>query len=122
MTIQSRIFLRKLRKAQIFEGGSVYIDFDAMTATTVCDANALCKTVKLDCFKSSARSILNYLEKLECVSYDDFGYVEILHKGWHPSQELAFAFCGFMLKSVLVPIGVSAATTLLTIWINGLFK
>ena len=122
MTIQSRLFLRKLRKAQISEGGSVYIDFDAMTASTVCDATAPCKTVKLNRFKDSARPILSYLEKLELVSCDGLGYVEVLHKGWHPSQKFVFDFCGFMLKSVLVPISVSVATTLLTIWITGFFK
>lgn len=122
MTIQSRALLRKLRKAQISEGGSVFIDFDAVTASTCHDANSPCKCVSLKHFKDSIRSILVYLDQLGYISYNGCDDVVVLHKGWHPSQDLTFAFCRFMLKSVLVPIVVSAATTLLTVWISALFK
>lgn len=122
MTIQALSFIRKIRKAQITEHGSVYIDFDNMLASTCHTANEPCVTVSLKRYRNSARAILAYLQDLGYIKYDRPDYVDVLHKGWHITQSFVSTLGAFLVKSILIPIVVSIITTLIAAWLSGLLK
>lgn len=48
--------------------------------------------------------------------------VSLTHKGKHYAEELRAKVLHFLYVSVLVPIGVSIVTTLITLWIASFFK
>ena len=122
MTLQSAFLLHKLRRAQLTEDGEVYLDLKEMTASTVHDVNAPCKTVKLRLFRKSINSILQYLESTGYIQQTGYDNFQVLHSGWHTTQSFLTKLCNFLVKSILTPIVVSIITTLLTAWVCGLLK
>lgn len=47
--------------------------------------------------------------------------IHLTHSGYHYWQTTVTAFLWFLMKSVAVPIVVAAATTLVTLWLQGVF-
>lgn len=124
MTIQSMLLLRKLKKAQISETEDVYIDFDKLTASTVHDSGAPYQEVSLSQYASSLSSVLNYLQSEGMIQisgpFDE--YIKVCHLGWHSWQRRLTRLGKFLASSIVIPIAVSAVTTLITLWITSLFK
>lgn len=112
MTRQAHAVLAKLRKAQITENGHIFVDFDALTAST-CHANGeRCVIVKLSAYRNSLDSILDYLEKHDYIRRMRPDYCCVLHPGFHVWQTRWSNFCAFVGGSVLTPIIVTILTTL----------
>ena len=97
MTIQSLILLRALKKVQISENRNVFVDHDALEIRTVSSPDKPCKTLSIKKYSDSYEAVLQYLKKN--------GLIEVTGP--------------FLVKSVVVPIVVSAITTLVTLWITG---
>lgn len=121
MTIRAFRLLRKLKKAQNKPDESVYIDLDAMTAVMFHDAGQSFKEIKLKAFRTSLDSTLRYLQEQKYIEYTEaFSAVQVLHSGWYLGETMLSNFFGFLFNSVAVPIAVSLATTLITLWIQSL--
>lgn len=121
MIIQAFQLLRKLKKAQIELDEFVYIDHDALTASTVHESGKPCKVVKLKAYRTSLDSTLRYLQNQEYINCDDdCTVVQVMYSGWHFVNAMISDFIKFMINSIAVPIGVSIATTLVTLWIQSL--
>lgn len=66
-------------------------------------------------------AIINELARIGCLTWiDPAGVFTLTHKGLHPYQMGWDSFKVFFLRSIAVPIGVSAATSLITLWLQGL--
>lgn len=117
MTIQAIRLLGKLKKAQINPQRLIYIDLDEHTAATIRRENLPYKVVKLLGYKYSLEITLKYLKDQGYIEYDHF--CRVLYPGWNLAQTIISKILNFLLKSVAVPIGVSIATTMITLWITG---
>lgn len=124
MTIQALIILSKLKKIQMNEAGTVYFDRDNLTFSTVHEENAPAVEISVKNWRYSLGSILAYLKKCDLVILGGpLGeYVQVTHKGWHIWQTALSRFAWFLFSSILVPVVVSAVTSLITLWINGFFQ
>lgn len=121
MTVQAFRLLRKLKKSQMNLNELVYIDYDAMTASTIHESGKPFEKVNLKAYRTSLDSTLRYLFERKYIDYDgDHSVVQVLHSGWHLGQTMLSNFLGFLFKSVFVPIVVSLLTTLITLWITSL--
>lgn len=121
MTIQSLILLRALKKVQISENRNVFVDHDALEIRTVSSPDKPCKTLSIKKYSDSYEAVLQYLKKngLIEVTGPFQNIVTVIHGGWKYWQTF-FSHAGqFLVKSVVVPIVVSAITTLVTLWITG---
>ena len=67
------------------------------------------------------KSIIDYLIELGYLKqgYNKYTF-SLTHKGLHPYEVVWQEIKSFLLKSILVPVVVSTATTLLTLWLKKL--
>ena len=112
MTLHAARLLRKLKKAQQTENNTVFIDGTGLKARTQPHNAQACVEVSLKAYKTSLIPTLKYLDAEGLVEYRAT-FTQVTSKGWHYRQELAWAFCAFLAKSVLVPIIVSLATSVI---------
>lgn len=105
--------LRKLKKAQMEEDGQIYIDFDALTVSTVHNANAPYKCIKLKRFRRSIHSVLAHLQELGFVAYNDFGQAKVTYRGWTALSADIQDAVKFTVRDVIVPIIVSVITSII---------
>ena len=129
LTFQAAALLRKLRKAQITERDTVFVDFDELTAATV---RAVDKPpvgeVSLERFATSLRSVLAYLVAEEYIIQGEVfsSRIQLTHKGWHRFQITFRVVMLFILKNVFLPLVIAAAvsviTTLITLVLKGYVK
>lgn len=123
MTIQSELLLKKLRKAEQYEGQPLFIDFEARTISNVCEASEPQINVPYPGFEDATISTLRYLEadgkiKIGWCNSDDgalfSGYVFLTHEGSHIWQIRLTWLC----RNIFLPVIVSALTTLVTLMIT----
>lgn len=122
MIIQARVLLKKLKKAQRTADSQIYIDYEKLTAIQGYKEDPAQKAVDLSRFRGAIHSYLRYLEDLGYVKVWPHGIVQVQTSGWQLGQVEREEFMRFLFQSVAVPIGVSIATTLLTMWVSNLFK
>lgn len=124
MTIQSYLFLRKLKKAQITENGTVYFNEEKMTMSVEHKANEPYVDIDISKYENSIKSIVDYLRGHNLViapaANHGLSYVKVTHEGWRATQVQIGKLIRFLTASVLVPIVVSAITALITIWISNI--
>lgn len=113
MTFSAGQLLRKLKKAQMTEDGQIYIDFDALTVSTVHNVNAPYKCIKLKRFRRFIHSTLAYLQELGFVAYDDFGQAKVTYRGWTALNTDIQEAVEFTVRGVIVPIIVSVITSII---------
>lgn len=113
MTFSAGRLLHKLKQAQMSEDGQIYIDFDAMTVSTVHDINAPYKTIRLKRFRRSIHSTLAHLQELGFVAYDDFGQAKVTYRGWTALSTNIEEAVKFTVRDVIVPIIVSVITSII---------
>ena len=118
MTIQALWLLKLLKKAQINPQNEIGIDLEDLTVVTVHDVTQKHVTVKLNWYKNSLDPTLSYLEGQGYIRYGEV-ISQVLYPGWHIVQTALCSLASFLVKSIAVPIGVSLATTLITLWLNG---
>lgn len=122
MIIQARVLLKKLKKAQKSADSQIYIDYEKLTAIQGYKDDPTQKAVDLKRFRGAIHSYLRYLEDLGYVKVWPHGIVQVQTSGWQLGQVEREEFMRFLFQSVAVPIGVSIATTLLTMWVSSFFK
>lgn len=124
MTAQALIMLSKLKKVQIHETGTFYVDNDNLFLCTVKDGeHSPVVRISIQKQEHSFYSIMEYLVKQGLVRVETPFYIYgVTHEGWCIWQTAASRFLMFLFSSILVPIVVSAITTLVALWINGAFK
>lgn len=118
MTIQCFNFLSVLKKAQPMESSFVCVDFENHTVSPLENET---QTIDISKYKESVVSILEHLEKKEYIKFaNSKGYwqIKVTHKGYHLWQIAFFKMFKFTLVSIIVPIVVSAITTLITICLS----
>ena len=126
--------LKKLKKAQACEGNVVYVDFDEGRFYPV-ETNAVTnvatplkrKRERKVKFKEPPETIYEvflYLEQRGYIRHEgrNWDYVTVTHTGNHIIFEYLSIFAQFLLKSILVPIFVALATTLITNAVIGLIS
>lgn len=114
MTIQARKLLKYLKKAQAKPDGTIYIDFDEMTASEVHHQGEPFAEISLMKYSHSINSVLQYLKDNGYIDYSSLGHAKVLHAGWHLKQTDFASFPKFLFKSVLVPIVVSVIAAAVT--------
>lgn len=124
MTIPALIMLFKMKKAQIDEDGTFYIDDEKLFLGTVLDTeNSPMVKVSIQKQKHSFYPIVEYLMKRHLVKEESPLYIySVTHDGWYILQTALSRLLSFLFSSILVPIAVSAITTIVALWINGLFQ
>lgn len=70
MTVQAFRLLRKLKKSQMNLNELVYIDYDAMTASTIHESGKPFEKVNLKAYRTSLDSTLRYLFERKYIDYD----------------------------------------------------
>lgn len=123
MTIQSFIFLHQIKKVQRSELGTIRIDAEQKTMQTRIDEESCASldqvTIDLSKKWKTVDNLTDYLQDeglLERVRYGEF---YLSHKGYHYVQAIIF---NFLFKSIAVPIVVALITTLVTLWLQGIFS
>lgn len=121
MTIQSFILLSKLKRAQINEAGTVYVDREKWILYTVRDSEHPFWDINIQKYKYSFDSIIEYLKGYGLIRTNDplREYIEVTHAGWRIWQTILSRLAWFLFSSILVPIFVSALTALVALWIAG---
>lgn len=118
MTSQARSLLKKLKKCQKNEDGSVFINFVSFDITQVHYGDENYETGNITEFADSIHSLLAYLEKQDYITHDKHGIVKVLHAGWHATQDSFNRFLSFAFNSILVPILVSVATSVIILFVQ----
>ena len=123
MTIPALILLFKMKKAQISEAGTFYIDNEKWFLGTVRDSeNSPMLKVSIQKQEHSFYPTTEFLIKQGLVKTESPFYIySVTHEGWYIWQTAVSRLLMFLFSSILVPIIVSAITTLVALWINGLF-
>lgn len=122
MTLQSLIVLRMAKRAQMVESKLSFIDHERKVMVTIHDASAPFVEVDFSAFSTSLISTLRYLHEKGFVKLEgNESFCKVTHAGWHYWQISASLFLSFLGRSIITPILVSIATTLVTIWFSGLF-
>lgn len=121
MTIQALVMLSKLKKTQIDEDRTVYIDKEDLSLCTVQEGTAPYVEISVKNWVHSLDSVLSHLERQNLIIMDDplREYVRLTHDGWHIWQTAISRFLWFLFSSIFVPIVVSALTAIITLWIAG---
>lgn len=123
MTIQALVFLRQLKSVQRSELGTIWIDEDRKEMKTYVDDDVTTMqeqtTVNLAKKWNRVDSMTDYLQEKGLLERLKPGYFYLSHKGYHYWQEI---ISEFLFKSILIPAGVSILTTLVTLWIQGIFS
>lgn len=123
--IQSMRVLHDVLHCQYGIGCDVYVDHDTQTLRGVTDGpSSDPKHVRKFRYSSAEMNLafsdligLGYLVD----PYDHFCLtVRVTQSGNHLFQSFLSSFCTFLFRSVLVPVIVSAATSLLIVWLEGL--
>lgn len=124
MTLQEVVLLNKLKKVQQTEAYCIEIDnLNCMISTCLCDKEVI-KTISLDSQWDSVFSRVFSLEKKGYLSIveeksETWSFiVKLTHDGFHYLQTLMLRAADSLTKSVVLPIIVAIATTLLTLWIR----
>lgn len=71
-------------------------------------------------YKDEIDAIIDMLNDEKCIITDDSGNVPVYRLtelGMHPCQLNLKTFLNFLINSILVPVAVSAITTLITLWL-----
>ena len=125
MTIQAFWMLHRLKRVQMTEDGSVILNRDDLTMTTLHEVTAPFRRESLARSKDSFDSILEYLERMGAIEITGPLNREIMvtHDGWHMWQTALSKAISFLLRSIATPIAVSILTTVLTLkvtaWLSG---
>lgn len=117
MTKQESKLLQLLKKIQLHEDGSIFIDYDELTAQTVHDGTQESVTAHLTKYGSAIRSIMKSLEEQSLIENHGQGYARVTHPGWHARQITIQKAIKVTIRDVLIPILVSVVTVLLTEYI-----
>ena len=123
---QSSKVLKDLRKCQCAKGVYIYVDFDTGETIGTVDGFEIDRSKALKFRFPGPKMILAFEDLLgrgliKCSS-GHWTYICVTMAGNHDKQYALHNFISFMAKSVLVPILVSAATALVTLWIQGAFS
>lgn len=114
MDRKARKMLKYMKTSDLLrDGGCLFVEF----YDSYCDSSKLSE--------DEASACIRYLEdsgyiRCEKNRHGDVVGFELEHKAYHSAYFSWVAFRSFMLKSVLVPIAVSAITAFLTVLIAGL--
>ncbi|MFW5669481.1 MAG: hypothetical protein ACOCM4_09590 [Acetivibrio ethanolgignens] len=118
MTYQSKSVLRQLRKLVSNTEDLLYFDGEDNFIYLDEDSDK-----KYDCsrYKGEIGAIIDQLldEKYLKPGLNKY-YFSFTELGLHPYQNSWNKFKSFLFQSVLVPIAVSVATSLITLWLQGL--
>lgn len=121
MIRNARKLLKLLKKAQQVETGHVFIHDDGLEVWGKHPETGNEVHISLKGFEYSTYPTLSYLIDKGLVVQKNIAYA-VTPAGWHYGEEQFSAFVGFLIQSVAVPIVVSIATTLLTMWISSFFR
>lgn len=113
MTRQCRYFLKCCKKLS---------DHDLNYNTKdhcIRNVHKLSGGVEIKKYISEVDSVFDYLLENSYLKRTDFGY-DLTQKGLHPNRMIWEDIRAFLIKSVVVPIIVSAATSLVTLYIGSL--
>ena len=123
ITLNGLRLLLKIRKAQQYEDGNVYINLKkGIIITSIWNNGVLEKTRPRIVFyikdKEKFKKSLYQLEKYEWISFvQDLNEEKIYtanHQSWHLLQIVGWCF----LKSILIPVIVSVLTTLIVLMLE----
>lgn len=118
MTYECSHILRQLRKLSKYSDSTMgYIG----ESTEICLLEDTSITYNYSKWEKEIESILNELIRQGYLELDFNKYhFHLTHKGLHPYKIRFESFKLFLLKSVAVPIVVSATTSLIVLWLQGL--
>lgn len=118
MTIQALIFLSRLRFVQMSEENTVYFCSGQKTFHTIVEADSPRRSWKCKRSLNELTSMIEYLVDEKLLTHPQPEYLHLTYRGYHYIQTLVTLFLAFLLRSIVVPILVSVATTLVTLWIT----
>lgn len=110
MTKDSLKVLELLKKAQVTEDNTVYLNTDELFARTVIESGQPYVSVDLSEYSGCLWSILVYLAEQRLIMNlsGDFEYIQVTHEGWCHSQSLR-AHNGLIWKERLIGAGITLA-------------
>lgn len=113
MTKQCRYFLKCCKKLN-------ERDFNFNTKDNcIRNVHKLSGGIEIKRYTNEADSIFDYLSENSYLKRTKFGY-NLTQKGLHPNRMIWEDIRTFLIKSVLVPVVVSAVTSLITLYIKAL--
>ena len=117
MTPDCRKMLKVLRKIQPKEGGLLLFVEPFDSSEGHFNVMSSSEDIPLPFPTAKTRSILDELESRGLISFPHQSVFTVTHAGWHTNFIAWERFRDFMIKSVLVPIAVSLATSILTVFV-----
>ena len=89
-------------------------------STLICPTDDEDRTYDYSEYEGEINSILDELVNAGYLTYprNNRYFVSLTSKGIHPMQGLYFSFLNFLFRSILVPISVSAITTIVLFFIE----
>lgn len=112
MTWQSLIFLKQLKTVQITDRSMIWIDNENQKLMTVVHAKEEPKSLNFSQVHGDVWLMVNYLQDRNLVEKLGYSTIRLTHSGFHFPQVIFSELCSFLVRSILVPVGVSVVTTL----------
>lgn len=121
MTIQVLLFLFKARRVQKSECGEIYINDVDMQIQTEVESGESVVISKISKNSDQLCPMLEYMERKNLIKVLGQNYFSLEYDGYHYFQTMVSSVIKFMLSSVAVPIAVAFITTLISLWLTGVF-
>lgn len=118
MTFQAYIMIRQLKTVQMQENGTIWIDEDNRQMMTVTESNQSGISIDLSKKWNSIFPMFQYLQEMHLLEKKSRFHYSLTYSGYHYTQTIISSFFSFLIKSILVPIGVSAFTTIVILMIE----
>lgn len=115
MFLKDILLLRTIKRVQMTEGGTVFLDHEEKTMITVHDGNAPYTTASFAPWASGIRPLLDYLQEngLLVASKAHYEAVQLTHAGWTYERLLVRKAIKFVLCSFVIPCVVAWITAYL---------
>lgn len=122
MTVQALAFLCKARKVQMLEDGEICIVDKRKVMRTVHENGKQFVERKISKTSNELRPMLEYLEQKDLLEIQGDCFFSLTYDGFHYFQTIATGIIRFVLTSVAVPVVVAFFTTVISLWLTGVFK
>lgn len=122
MIVQALIFLYRAKRVQMKEDGEIYIDDSSKKLVTACEEGGPCVGRSIHKSSDELVPLLEYLEGQNLLEIQGPCYFRLKYDGYHYFQAIISSVLHFLLTSVFIPIVVAFITTLVSLWLTGVFK
>ena len=122
MTIQVWRLLHVFKKIQGAENSQVRIDTETKIMEPYDQRSGNTRSADISRHWSYLSTGIKYMMTHDLLERGPGNVFQLTHSGYHYWQTAISTFLQFLFRSIVVPITVSVLTTIIALWLNGLFS